>query len=259
MSGSAKRADQPHEERGERRLKRRSTCVLRRGCSSSAAIAVTVRNIVLPREAVADDCRVNPNGLFRAPIALRKPPAELVHGRIGIDPYRVCVLANVCTSKNSGRPGGDVVALETGPQFHGYFRGVGDLLERNASLEADAAEVGSVGVPGHPPGIVARTPPRPAVPRRRQFGGAGPGTCRYSTADYDFYTGCRCGNATRRLPLVPLSSTNRGGPRLSGYRVRRRLSQGRLGRERARLPGAAPAGPVRCGAPVLPASAARRR
>lgn len=115
-----------------------------------AAIALDrVGNLFRPVDVVADDFGVHANETLGPAIALRIPPAELVHGCVGIDANRAGVLPNERARVEARGPAREIVALQAGPEIAGDLRRFGDLFERYTPLEAETSEVRSEGVLAH--------------------------------------------------------------------------------------------------------------
>ena len=113
---------------------------------SAAALTGDVIAIAPLELVVADNLRLPADEPLGAAIALRKPAAEIVHGRFGIDADRRRVVTHVRPRVDAGRPAREIVALEPLPQRDADLGRRRELFERHPSLDADAAEIGSEGV-----------------------------------------------------------------------------------------------------------------
>src|SRR5476651_1755448 len=117
------------------------------GGASSIAVRDRRRDVIAPLQIlVADDVRLAADHELGAAIALREPAAEVVHGRFRIHADRRRVAAHVPAGVDAGRPPREVVALEPLPQGPADIRGLDDLIDGDAALNPDPAQVGTEGV-----------------------------------------------------------------------------------------------------------------
>src|SRR5581483_253789 len=90
---------------------------------------------------VPDNRRLLAHRAFDAAIALRKPPAEIVDGRVGVHANRIGIRSKVRAGVDARGPALEVVPLERLPEIDADLRRIGDLFEGDAPLDADAAKV----------------------------------------------------------------------------------------------------------------------
>jgi hypothetical protein len=132
------------------------------------------RDILPLKVFVSHDRGVFANGAHESPVALRKPPAEIVHGCLWVGANGLGILPNVGAGEDAARPMREVVPLELVEQTRGDFGAIGDLFHRNLPLQSEAAKIGTEGVSTHTGRIAfARSLPTARyVPAREKRGDA---------------------------------------------------------------------------------------
>src|SRR5439155_5486637 len=106
--------------------------------------------IVLPFELMVDDPGVLRNGLHDASLALRKPAAELVNGRLDVRTDRAGILADIGACVDPRRPAREIVALQRREQICGDLARFSNRGQGHPTFEAEASQVGAKGVAAHP-------------------------------------------------------------------------------------------------------------
>ena len=143
-SGFAERAAKTQEEADERQTRLAGRRL--RGGFAAIDFAGFRRQLLAPRELMADNLRLLAHDAQHAAVALRKPPAEIIHRRFGIGADEPRVFADPRARENAGRPAIEMIALQAVPERGAHFGRLRDLGERDPALDPEAAEVGAEGV-----------------------------------------------------------------------------------------------------------------